>query len=93
MKLYLAVFPFLANGRETPDDFRFLFPGQDANESQRLGICDRAANIGGVHPLVVFQRLIECVHPVVSSQQRWAVTVRYRGKSQWIRLAREAATP
>jgi hypothetical protein len=54
-KSNLATFPFLVNRRKTLDDLRLLFLGQDANESQCLGICDRAADICGVHPLVVSQ--------------------------------------
>ena len=51
----LACLPFSPNSDETLDYPLLLVFGQDTNEGQCFGICDRAANVCVVHPLVVFQ--------------------------------------
>lgn len=39
-----------------------LVLGDDADESERLGVCNRTGDVYGIHALIILERLIERVH-------------------------------
>lgn len=60
---YLPSFPFPPDGFESLGYLGFFLARQDAYARKRLGVRDRAADISGVHTLIILKRLIERVHP------------------------------
>lgn len=58
----LAFLPFLFDELQTPFDLFGLLGRNDAHFEQRLGVGNRALDIGLVHALIVLEGLVELVH-------------------------------
>ena len=61
---HLASRPFLFDSLEPVDHLGFFFACQDAYACECSGVCDRTADVSGVHALVVSEGLVEGVHPI-----------------------------
>ena len=60
---YLVLGPLGLDKLETASDLSLLLLVEDTGLQQSLREGDRSFNVGSVHPLVVFERLVELVHP------------------------------
>lgn len=76
---------------KTLGDLLLLVLSDDANESERLCVGDRTADIYGIHALIILERLVERVH--AKEDSRDAAGRLGEGNAQGICFSREPAAP
>lgn len=86
-----AVLPFLTDAFESINNLITFLLGQYAYEAQCLGICDGTFDIGGMHSLIIFQRLIKFVHAMYLDEL--VTNTGAMDHSQRICRSREPASP